>query len=211
MYLMIPLFVDLSGKAVVIFGGGDVAARKAALFLREARVTVVSRSFSPAFDSLPVERVRREIGVAGTSGIKRLIQGAFLVIAALPDPAINDGIGGVCRATGVLFNNADGSPGDVVIPSVIAGDHYAIGISTQGMSPAVSRYLRELIEAQCPALDAMIELQNRTRSALRGRVPSQERRSAILVEILNDRSVWEALVSGGDEAWRIVERRYLGG
>ncbi len=43
---MIPLLVDLSARCVLICGGGEVAARKAAFFLPEAEVTVVSRSFS---------------------------------------------------------------------------------------------------------------------------------------------------------------------
>jgi precorrin-2 dehydrogenase/sirohydrochlorin ferrochelatase len=40
---MIPLFVDCAGKRIVIFGGGDVASRKAAFFSGEAEVLVVSR------------------------------------------------------------------------------------------------------------------------------------------------------------------------
>lgn len=41
---MIPLFIDCTGRRIVIFGGGDVAARKAAYFSGNADVTVVSRS-----------------------------------------------------------------------------------------------------------------------------------------------------------------------
>ena len=44
---MIPLMIDLAGKKVVIFGGGEVGARKARFFAPEAEVTVISRSFSP--------------------------------------------------------------------------------------------------------------------------------------------------------------------
>ena len=51
---MIPLFVECAGKRVVIFGGGEVAARKAGHFAREADVLVVSRTFTPSCRSLPV-------------------------------------------------------------------------------------------------------------------------------------------------------------
>ena len=45
---MIPLFVECTGKQVVIFGGGEVAARKAGHFAQEAEVLMVSRTFSPS-------------------------------------------------------------------------------------------------------------------------------------------------------------------
>ena len=51
-----PSLCGLFGQRIVIFGGGDVAARKAAYFSREAEVLVVSRSFSPKIETLPVQR-----------------------------------------------------------------------------------------------------------------------------------------------------------
>ena len=58
---MIPLMIDFSGKRIVIFGGGEVGARKAAYFCEETEVTVVSRSFSPAFNDLTVRRVEMNL------------------------------------------------------------------------------------------------------------------------------------------------------
>ena len=62
---MIPLFVDCSGKRIVIFGGGEVASRKAAYFSGQADVLVVSRSFSHKMSILPVERQMLEAGFSG--------------------------------------------------------------------------------------------------------------------------------------------------
>ncbi len=59
---MIPLFVDCSGKRIVIFGGGEVASRKAAYFSGEADVLVVSRSFSHKMSILPVKRRMLDVG-----------------------------------------------------------------------------------------------------------------------------------------------------
>ena len=46
---MIPLIIDFSGKRVVIFGGGEVGARKAAYFCEETEVTVLEQVIFAGF------------------------------------------------------------------------------------------------------------------------------------------------------------------
>ena len=105
---MIPLFVECAGKQVVIFGGGEVAARKAGHFAQEAEVLMVSRTFSPSCRALPVHLQTLDTRAATDAELELLIAPAFLVIGALSDRAENDRIGALCREHGVLFNNADG-------------------------------------------------------------------------------------------------------
>ncbi len=181
---MIPLFVDCSGRRIVIFGGGEVASRKAAYFFREADVLVVSRSFSPTLTALPVERKVLDVSTATDEEIVRLISQAFLVIGTLPDAALNNRIGEISKNHRILFNNAEGKPGDVIIPSVTGGNNYLLAVSTKGSSPAVSRFIREQIEMHYPALDEMVALQRDLREQLKSYVPSPARRNAILREVL---------------------------
>jgi precorrin-2 dehydrogenase/sirohydrochlorin ferrochelatase len=206
---MIPLMIDFSGKRVVIFGGGEVSARKAAYFSEETEVAVFSRSFSPAFNELTVRRVGMNLAGIGDFELEGLVKDAFLVIAATQDPGLNDRIGRYCAIRGVLFNNADGKAGDVTLPSQLKGEHYTIAISTSGESPGVSRFLREQIGRSYPDLDRMIEVQNNLRTRLKQKIPDQETRSRILHEVLDDESIWKALESGTPFAWEIIERRYL--
>jgi precorrin-2 dehydrogenase/sirohydrochlorin ferrochelatase len=206
---MIPLMVDLSGKKVLIFGGGTVGARKARFFSPEAEVTVISRSFSPGCNELPVRTMELDLSGATDADLTRLIAGSFMVIAATPDAALNDRIGSSCHARGVLFNNASGETGDVLIPSVIRGKHFLLAISTHGESPAISRFLREYIQSSLPDIDHMIVLQGRLREALQDRVPDLDTRKKILWEVLNDPKVWDALGKGEEDGWRMVKERYL--
>jgi precorrin-2 dehydrogenase/sirohydrochlorin ferrochelatase len=143
--------------------------------------------------------------------IGEILDGAFLAVAATPDPAINDRIGRIASRLGVFFNNAGGSPGNVQIPSVVRGEHYLLAISTGGKAPGVPRFLREFIEERCPQLDGMIALQKRLRERLRETEPSQERRQEILRSVLADRDMWEALRAGPQKAWAEAEVRYLHG
>lgn len=206
---MIPLFVDCSDKQVVIFGGGDVAVRKARRFFKEADVLMISRSFNDTCAQLPVRFREMDIHNAPDETLARCISPAFLVIGALSDPQQNDRIGKLCRQHGTLYNNADGQEGDVIFPAIAQGKNYLLAVSTQGHSPAISRFLREDIEARYPALDSMILLQSRLRDELKTRNLTQPQRSAILGDVLQDRLIWDALAGSLESAWDTVERRYL--
>jgi precorrin-2 dehydrogenase/sirohydrochlorin ferrochelatase len=206
---MIPIFVDCSGKQVVIFGGGEVASRKAAYFSVEADVLVVSRSFSNTMSELPVERMVLDAGTASDDGISRIIEKAFLVIGAFSDRAQNNRIKNICMAKGILFNNADGEAGDVIIPSVTGGRNYTLAISTKGNSPAVSRFIREYLETRLPSLDDMIALQRDLRVQLKRSEPSVSRRNVILREVLDDPVLWETLSQDPARARDYVRERYL--
>lgn len=206
---MIPLFVDCSGKRIVIFGGGEVASRKAAYFSKEAEVIAVSRSFSPKMSILPVQRHILDADRVSDSVLNEIIEGAFLVIGAFSDAGQNNRIRDLCTARSILFNSADGEPGDVIIPSMIRGENYTIAISTKGTSPAVSRYIREYLETRLPSLDKMVALQRDLRARLKETEPSVSQRNVILREVLQDPVIWETLGRDPVKARRYAEERYL--
>jgi len=208
---MIPLFVDCSGRPVVVFGGGEVAARKAERFSREADVLMVSRSFSARCRDLPARHRELDVKHVPDEAIAEIIGPAFLVVAALSDPEQNNRIGVICREKKVFFNNADGTTGDVIIPAVTRGNRYQIAISTGGESPAISRFLRQEIETRYPSLSEMIDLQHRLREALKSRKIPQAERQEILWKVITDLSVWEELDVSPARAWSDVEARYLHG
>lgn len=206
---MIPLFVNCAGRRIVIFGGGAVAARKAAYFSGNAKVLVVSRSFVPAIRAMPVKTRAMDIEEASDGNLAAVIGNAFLVIAALSAPAQNNRIGRICRKAGILFNNADGDKGDVLLPAVSSAQHYTIAISTGGSSPAVSRFIREYLEQELPELDAMVALQQKLREHLKKKVPDQVRRNEILKKVLDDQPLWKLLRTDPAKAWNRVAERYL--
>jgi precorrin-2 dehydrogenase / sirohydrochlorin ferrochelatase len=206
---MIPLLVDCTSKRIVIFGGGAVASRKAMYFFGNADVLLVSRSFLPKITSLPVKRRILDVGTVSDDLIEEILEGAFLVISTFSDPSQNNRIGNLCRARAILFNNADGEAGDVILPSVTGGKNYTIAISTKGSSPAVSRFIREHLEETYPALDEMITLQSELREQLKHLEPSQARRTAILWEVLNDKELWEIVKKDPSLARKLAKKRYL--
>lgn len=187
---MIPLFHDLTDERVVIFGGGAVAARKAARFGSEATVIVASVTFHDRFEELSAQLVRTEIG---DGLVESLSADAFLVIPATDDETLNRRIERIARSQSCLVNPVD-HRGKTVTPSTIEGENVHIAIATGGRSPAVSKYLRQRLEAEVQRADAMVDLQADLREEL-GDLSETDRRDR-LWQVLEDDQVWDAIESG---------------
>lgn len=185
-----PLFIDFTGRDVVIFGGGPVGERKAAYF-SGANVTVVSREFTPGLESMPgVRLIRRDVAAAD---VLRLIKGVFLVVAATGDSALNEEIVRITADAGILANSAGGGS-EVILPAKIVRDDIVIAVSTGGTSPAMARFIRQRLESVLGTeLADMGRLQSSLRERLKKEVPSQEERERLLWKVLEDPAIWEAL------------------
>jgi precorrin-2 dehydrogenase / sirohydrochlorin ferrochelatase len=192
-----PLFVDFTGKKVVIFGGGAVGERKAAYFAG-VEVIVVSQEFSPGLRAM--SGVRLVSCDVNADAVPVLIEGAFLVVAATGDPALNREIARVGGEAGIMVNSAEGGS-DVILPSKIVQGDIMIAISTGGQSPAMARYLRQRLEESLGSeLSDMVRLQSELREVLKKKVKSQEEREHLLWLVLGDRSIWDALKTSYSDA-----------
>jgi precorrin-2 dehydrogenase/sirohydrochlorin ferrochelatase len=203
----LPLMLDLSGRIIVIFGGGSVGERKAELFSGCAETLVVSLEFSRRLYELEasgqVRLVRLDLLAASDSELRELISGAFIVIPATSDFELNQKITAIARESDILINQVD-ALGSVVIPSVIKRGDLVIGISTLGHSPAVSKYTRRQIECLItPEYSDMIRLQDELRNYLKQHVEEQRKRKAILWKILESEAVW----SGFSESYEKAAQR----
>ena len=226
---MIPLYHDFDGETVLVFGGGSVGARKASRFVGEAEVVVVS----PTFDDRLVdwEGARPELtdepAESDASGIE-LVRAApapdavsdwvdrispALVVAATDDAAVNAAAEAAALDAGVLVNRTDVS-GDrearsVVVPATVDDDPVRVALSTGGTSPALSKALRERIEAEIDGAGAMAELSGRLRQELRDRDVSPEERREAIRRVVRSERVWKGLQKGGSngqkEAYSVIE------
>ncbi|WP_418280654.1 precorrin-2 dehydrogenase/sirohydrochlorin ferrochelatase family protein [Halorubrum sp. DTA98] len=232
---MIPLFHDFAGETVLVFGGGAVGARKARRFAAESRVVVVSPTFDEALVELADERPSAAGDPASTDsegagdggridlvrdapdahGVRELVDrtSPALVVAATDDAAINAAAEAAAREAGALVNRTDRSgerdPGSVVVPATVDDGPVRVAISTGGRSPALSKALRERIEAEIDGAGAMAELSGSLRSELHERdVDPVRRRAAIRAVVRSDR-VWKALQEGvskgSQEAEKVIE------
>lgn len=137
--MILPVALDVAGRAVLIVGGGAVAARKAGAFAEaDARVTVVSPERGAGFPPVDYRAKRYE---------SRDLDGFSLVCACTDSPSVNAQIARDAKARGIWCNIADApDDSDFHTTAVVRRGDIAIGISTGGLSPVLSRHLKAQIE-----------------------------------------------------------------
>ena len=161
-----PMMVDLTGKPVVVVGGGTIALDKVELFLKfDAAITVVSPDLHPDLQAhLAAGRIRH----VATPYRRGDLEGAAVAVAATDDRAANSRVAADARAAGVPVNVVD-TPRECtfIVPSVVVRDDLVIAVSTGGASPALAKRVRRDLEARYgPAYGALVELLRQTRDHL---------------------------------------------
>lgn len=203
---IVPLGIEMQDATVLIVGGGLVGARKSRRFTRAgAHVVILSPTFTDeAFGPPDTEEVGtiEKVRIAPSADrdearewLDRLEP--LLVVCATDDEAVNETFAAVAREAGILRNRADvaGSEdaGSVVVPATVEDDGVVVSVSTGGKSPALSAYLRELIESEIEGAGAMAALSGDIRTELKERGVEQAQRRAAMRAVVKDAGVWKAL------------------
>ena len=135
----------LEGRAAVVIGGGDVAARKVEDVLAgKAVVTVIAPQLCD--------------GIVALADAKRIVAhrrpyrtgdlaGTFVVIAATDDEGLNARVAADAAAVNVLVNVVD-RPAlcTFTVPATVRRGDLTIAIATEGRCPALAGILREELE-----------------------------------------------------------------
>jgi len=205
---LIPLLLDLEGRKITIFGGGQVGERKALLFQEYTEnVTVISQDFTPKLKNSKAKLI--EVKSLTDQEIQGFIRDSFIVVPATSDQALNSRITLAAHQAGKLVDTVD-RPGDVVVPSIVKQGDIIIGISTTAKSPALTKYLRMKIEKTLtPSYTLMAQLQNELREQLKQELESQPARKEILWKVLEDPQVWDALETGDYQKALKLAARHL--
>lgn len=135
-----PMFVDLTGKRVLVIGGGAVAARRIQVLLEfGCSITVISPKLCGELSSL---YKGGQIAVLRTEYQEKSLE-AYLeedkknppvfVLAAAIEP-VNEQAAGDCRKRGIPVNNASKKEqSDFYFPGIVKDRETVIGITSGGL------------------------------------------------------------------------------
>ena len=139
-----PVYLNLTGKKCIVFGGGPIAEDKIAkLQSTGAQVTIVSPTVTP---NLQAWAHRGDFQWQPREYQAGDMEGAFLSIAATNDRQVNHEIFQEAERLGVLINVVDDpEQGTFIAPAVVRRGQVTLAISTGGASPALARKLREAL------------------------------------------------------------------
>ena len=120
-----PLFLDLTGKTVVIVGGGTIAARRIGTLRRfGARIVVIAPTLKARPDGLTW--LQRTYAPGD-------LEGALLAIAATDDRAVNRQVGVDARRAGIPVSVADcEAECTFYFPAICTGQDLVAGVVSTG-------------------------------------------------------------------------------
>src|SRR2546430_1805645 len=173
---LLPLFLTLAGRQVVLVGGGRVAAAKLQQLLATgAQVRVVAPVVQDEIDASGVPIERRPFHPSD-------LDAAWLVVAAAT-PAVNREVAHAAEERRIFVNAVD-DPANATafLSGVVRRDGVTLAISTSGDAPALTSLLREAIDALLPADLAAWVWQARAERATwrRDQVPMEARKPRLL-------------------------------
>jgi len=166
---MFPLALDLRARRVLVIGAGRVGAQKVAQ-LRDggARVSVITSAVTGDLgdvESLSVRPYQRGD-----------LAGAFLVVSATGDPAVNDRVVEEANERNVLLNVVDDvERSNFFFTAVHRDGDVVVSVSTEGASPALAQWVRNTAVAALPSnLESVARRLRAERDAVHARGASTE-------------------------------------
>ena len=178
---LLPLFLKLSGRRVLLVGGGNVAASKLQQLLTAgADVLVVAPKIDTSIERSDVRIERRTFE-------PRDLEGIWLVVAAAT-PDANREVAAAAEERRIFVNAVDDPDNaSAYLSGVVRRDGVTVAISTRGAAPALAGLLRQAFDALLPRdLALWISESRRQRTFWRRDAVPMEQRRPLLLEALND-------------------------
>jgi len=176
---LLPVFLKLEGRSVLLVGGGRLAKSKLPALLAAGAVV---RAVAPEIDP---EIARSAVTLERRGFVPADLDGAWLAIAAAT-PDVNRAVSRAAEERRVFVNAVDDvASATAYLGGVVRKGGVVVAVSTQGQAPALAGLLREALESALP--DDATEWV-KAAAALRARqkasgVPFEKRRPALLEEL----------------------------
>ena len=144
MLRFLPIGLDVRDKECLVVGGGGVGTRKALTLARAGAIVTV---ISPAVTGELTEQIAAgRIRWMKDSFREEHLGGAFLVVAATNDEALNEAVVRVAVQCGALVCDASSvERSQVIFGALLESDDVTVAVFTGGRDPARARRTRDHI------------------------------------------------------------------
>ena len=197
-----PLMLDVTGRLVVVVGGGAVAVRKVAGLLEAGadRVRVVAPKVASAMPA-GVERIDEPYDA-------RHLKGATLVFAATDSATVNERVVRDARASGALVNRADDpESSDCITPARFQQGEVMVTVSAG--NPALAVAIRDDLAGRIDPRHLKMALSMTVlRPVILSCVPEAQRRHTIFRELAGEEALAVLDRSGDDGLRAWIAQRY---
>jgi uroporphyrin-III C-methyltransferase/precorrin-2 dehydrogenase/sirohydrochlorin ferrochelatase len=186
--MLLPLFLNLAGRRVVLVGGGPVAAGKLQqLVAAGAAVCVVAPEMVGE-----IEHVGASASATGLTIVRRKfmpadLDGAWLVVAAAT-PEVNRDVARAAEERRIFVNAVDDpANASAYLSGVVRREGLTLAISTSGEAPGLTALLRQGLDALLPRRDLATWLREarRQRRLWKAEGVPMEQRRPLLLEAIN--------------------------
>lgn len=202
----LPLLQRSNNVKFIIFGGGQVAQRKVQTLIKfTTEITVVSPKLN--------EQLSKLIAKHGLSYIKSIALQQHVVVdhrivAATDSIEVNQQIAAWSKALACEVSIADDSANsDFIFPAIIDRNPVTIAISSSSQSPALTRYLRNQLDAALPArIPQLAEFVASLRKTIRKTIASTQRRQQIWRSLMSSPMPNLVLAGKVDQASKVSQQ-----
>ncbi|MEL6465537.1 MAG: siroheme synthase CysG [Pseudomonadota bacterium] len=171
-----PMFLTMTGRRVVILGGGEQATQKCRLMLKtDAAIEI----FAPTLDVelqalLDAGRITHRTDAITADALR----GATLVFVGTGCPGLDAALHALAVEAGTLVNVVD-QPDlcDAITPAIVDRDPVVVAIGTEGTAPVLARQIKSTLERQLDSrLGDLAALAGRLREFAAQRLGPRQRR-----------------------------------
>lgn len=149
-----PLFIDLTGKRTVVFGGGEVALRKIkTLLLFSPAIEICAQSVCEEIRQMICGKIIKEAQTVINFDGEEVpeILDAFMVICATDNEVFNHRMAKKCQAMGIWVNSATSAADcTFIFPSVTVRGDIVCGMTSSGSAPALTKRIRTAVDEAVP-------------------------------------------------------------
>ena len=193
----LPLLHRSNDVKFIIFGGGQVAQRKVQTLIKFTREIVI---ISPALDSrLQALIDDNQIKYINALANKEHVLSGYRIVAATNNSVVNQQIAGWAKLLSCPVSIADApDDSDFIFPAIIDRNPVMIAISSASESPALTRYLRNQLDAALSSrIPQLAQFVSSLRHSIRSNISDSKQRQQLWRKLMS--SAMPNLVLAGKE------------